>query len=261
MAYAQVAVDTTLHEYAFLVELIVDKWVPRLSVAPEQVSALAEQFWAEFDRHHLRLTPYGGVVQALAELQDAIPDMAVAVLTDCPEDIAVERLSILGVLPYIDGIVAVKSQPPQLEDPALEACVDASARRIAARIELGRQLQLQVAVAPEHAKPSAVGLGVIVEWLQVQPGNVFILGDKTTKEGLAAVSWHNENRIRFLRAAYGDVPCERHVIAGMHITSLVSKGKESTDGVLVHQHLDAFPRLIQCLTTSLSRQGKDKDVN
>lgn len=256
-AYAHIAVETTLHEYAFLVERLVDAWQPKLKVTPEQVAVLADEFWRAFDEEHRRLTAYDGVVQALAGLQDAIPDIAVAILTDAPEDIAVERLSILGVLPYVDGIVAVKSETPVLENPNLAGCVDASLLRIAARMALGRNLQLQVAVPPQHAKPSAVGLGVIVEWLGVQPGNVFILGDKTSKEGAAAAGWHQShlNRIRFLRAAYGDVNDEAHLHAGMHISSLASKGPERTDGVPVHAHLDEFPQLMRCLAESLSGKG------
>jgi phosphoglycolate phosphatase-like HAD superfamily hydrolase len=273
--YAEVASTTTLHEYAFAVEAISSKLSLQRSLSFKTIEAAAEKFWQRFAQAHPKINLYDGVIETLKRLRAHTPDLKMIILTDSPEWVALQRLSITGILPLVDGVVAIKTEEPSLRHQGYRGCIEATRQRIEAAManEKTEHLILNLALPAKFAKPSSAGIELIRSRLGAMPGQLIICGDKDSKEGKAAAHWRkrqeqmgtNENPIHFIRANYGnhDLNHPRYAELSKQISSLASPAecKKAPEIVPIEKlatvtsSIERFEQLPALLNEILDRTG------
>ncbi|MBP9091232.1 HAD hydrolase-like protein [bacterium] len=266
--FAEVATATTLHEYGFAVEEIACRLKLHRSLSYKKIEEMSEHFWQSFAAAHHKIEVYQGVHDTLAQIRAQHKDLKIVVLTDSPEWVALERLSLTNLLPLVDGVVAIRTEDPKVRQRVYRDCIKSTRRRIdAAQEKVNKQhLLLNMSVPSACAKPSAGGIELIAKRLGVVSGQIIICGDKDTKEGLAAAQWrkkqqlhgHIDRPIHFVRANYGnhDLEHSRYLELASHIPSLAgSKGKD-TPSVPVLSSLDRFDQLNDVLADTLASSSR-----
>jgi|GEM_PF-675319 len=261
--FAEVASATTLHEYGFAVEEIACRLKLHRSLSYKKIEALSEQFWQSFAIAHQKIEVYQGVHDTLAQIRAQHKELKIVILTDSPEWVALERLSLTNLLPLVDGVVAIRTEDPKVRQRGYRDCIKNTRRRI----ELGQEkinkqhLLLNMSIPSTIAKPSAGGIELIAKRLGVVSGQIIICGDKDTKEGLAAAQWrkrqqlhgHVDIPIHFVRANYGnhDLDHSRYLELASHIPSLSSGKGKNTPAVPVLSSLYRFEQLNDVLADTL----------
>ncbi|NJL72396.1 MAG: HAD hydrolase-like protein [Candidatus Competibacteraceae bacterium] len=114
--FAEVAGATTLHEYGYIIEAIASKLKKHRSVTHRKIERVSEKFWHEFSQEHKKIRTYDYVHSTLKEIRGKFQGLKIVVLTDSPEWVTLERLHLTGLLPLIDGIVAVRTEVPKLRN-------------------------------------------------------------------------------------------------------------------------------------------------
>ncbi len=232
--FADIAKATTLHEYAFAVESIAFKLSAHRILSQNHIAEVAHLFWQAFARAHSTIALYPGVLETLNSIRSQFPETTIIILTDSPEWVAIERLQLTGVLPLVDGVVAIRSEQPRLRCKAYNDTLHLSRKRIEkiiAEIDTDH-LRLQMAIPAAYAKPSSAGIELIASRLDQSIKQIVIVGDKDSKEGQAAQHWRQQESrvagssrsIDFVRADYGnhDLDHPRYVELAKHIPSLKS---------------------------------------
>lgn len=259
--FAKFAMKTSLHEYAFIVESIADE-CPDLNLSAELVSEVADDFWRAFNLAHCEIEGYPELVETLRHLRSTCPGTAIVALTDAPDFLSPSRLAHIGALPHFDGIVAIECARKEMKNPAYRVCELESRHRME-MMQQGRcdGLLLQASLPHPFAKPSDVGIGLIIEWLGLPADRVIICGDKESKEGLAAENWHKANphaegEITYLRAYYGakDVMDEQYVKLGKKISTMAPKAPADDHGIRVHADLETFKDIIPHVERKFARR-------
>lgn len=262
--YAEVALATTLHEYAFIVEAICSRLNLQKLLTYETIRAAARQFWRRFASEHEKIQLYDGVRETLGQMRVQFKDLKIIILTDSPEWVALERLSITGILPLVDGVVAIRTEEPRLRHEGYRDCLQETRRRVDAIQDKinKRHLMLNLSMPASFAKPSSAGVELIAKRLGLASGQIIICGDKDTKEGQAAhqfrkrqrLSGAPENQIDFVRADYGshDLHHSRYASLAKQIRSL--SGSQSVDSapVAVSGAIGRFDQLPAALSELLS---------
>lgn len=212
--YGDVALATTLHEYAFVVETIAAKVKAHRHLSQQKIMALAESFWDSFQKQHQNIQVYEGVHQTLASLRAHFRSLDIIILTDSPDWVAIERLALTGLLPLVHGVVAIRTEMPELRHSRYRECLQKSKERILSikHKHDTRHLKLKLAISKACAKPSCAGIELIARTLDSALGELMICGDKDTKEGMAAQNWRQYQRltseptkdIHFIKADYGN---------------------------------------------------------
>ena len=229
--YAEVASATTLHEYAFVVETIAARLKAHSKLSFDAVSQLSAEFWHRFDGEHKKIQVYDGVHETLQGLRRTFANLDIVILTDSPEWVALDRLALTGLLPLVDGVVAIASEAPKLRLRGYRECLRSSKRRIDERQRRHdlSHLKVNMAIPATFAKPSSAGIELIASRLGCLSGQIVICGDKDTKEGHAAQNWRQRQAysgsqmdIQFVKADYGnhDLFDERYQVLESHIPSL-----------------------------------------
>lgn len=261
--FAEVASATTLHEYGYAVEEIACRLKLHRSLSYKKIEEMSEQFWQSFAKAHQKIEVYQGVHDTLAQIRAQHKSLKIVVLTDSPEWVALERLSLTNLLPLIDGVVAIRTEDPKVRQRGYRDCIKSTRRRIdAVQEKVNKQhLFLNVSVPSALAKPSAGGIELIAKRLGLVSGQIIICGDKDTKEGLAASQWrqkqqlhgHVDRPIHFVRANYGnhDLDHPRYLELASHIPSLSSSKGKDTPAVPVLSSLDRFDQLNDALADTL----------
>ncbi len=219
--YGDVALATTLHEYAFVVETIAAKVKAHSHLPPQKIMALAESFWEGFQKHHQNIEVYEGVHQTLAKLRSHFRSLDIIILTDSPDWVAIDRLALTGLLPLVHGLVAIRTEMPELRHTRYRDCLQKSKDRILAikHKHDTRHLKLKLAISKACAKPSCAGIELIAKSLDGALGELMICGDKESKEGMAAQNWRQYQRltgeptkdIHFIKADYGNYDLTHHL--------------------------------------------------
>jgi FMN phosphatase YigB (HAD superfamily) len=237
--FAEVAQATTLHEYAFVVESICSRLNLHKILTCQTIRSATQQFWQRFASEHQKIQLYDGVRETLGQMRVQFKDLKIIILTDSPEWVALERLSITGILPLVDGVVAIRTEEPKLRHAGYADCLHETRQRVDAIQEKisKRHLLLNLSMPASFAKPSSAGVELVAKRLGLASGQIIICGDKDTKEGQAAnqfrkwqrLSGMPENRIDFVRADYGnhDLHHSRYVNLAKQIRSL--SGSQSLD--------------------------------
>ncbi|MFA7337530.1 MAG: HAD hydrolase-like protein [Candidatus Obscuribacterales bacterium] len=261
--FAEVARATTLHEYGFAVEEIACRLKLHRSLSYRKIEEMSEHFWQSFASAHKKIEVYQGVHETLAQIRTQHQGLKIVVLTDSPEWVALERLSLTNLLPFVDGVVAIRTEDPRVRQRGYRDCIKSTRRRIeAVQEKINKQhLLLNMSVPSAFAKPSAGGIELIAKRLGVVSGQIIICGDKDTKEGLAAAQWrkkqqlhgHVDRPIHFVRANYGnhDLDHSRYLELASHIPSLSSGKGKDTPAVPVLSSLDRFDQLNDVLADTL----------
>ncbi len=270
--FAEVAQATTLHEYAFAVEAISCSLRIQRSLSYKTIQAASEQFWCRFASAHEKIELYEGVHKTLDAMRAEFRDLKIVILTDSPEWVALERLSITGLLPLIDGVVAIRTEDPRLRQRGYRDCVKVARQRIeTAQEKVNKQhLLLNMSIPAAFAKPSSAGIELIARRLGVATGRMVICGDKDTKEGQAAAHWRQRQQldgipqgsIDFVRANYGnhDLHHSRYTDLAKHIHSLSSSAVKETQPVPVSSSIDRFDQLPGVLREILSTGNRKHAV-
>lgn len=265
--YADVAQATTLHEYAYIVETIASKLKAHKKVSYNELAQHTNAFWEAFHLAHPRLEVYEGVHQTLTEIREEYKNVDIVILTDSPEWVALERLSLTGLLPLIDGLVAIRTETPKLRHRGYRDCLKSTKQRldnIHNRHETDH-LKLNIAIPSIFAKPSSAGIELAAERLGCDSGQIIICGDKDGKEGQAAQNWrlrqaatgNTQNSIHFIKADYGnhDLHHPQYQELEKHIPSLkaAKPGHESPYQVPMFKALEQFAHLANSLEQILSQ--------
>ena len=269
--FAEVALATTLHEYAFVVESICSILNRHKSLSFNSIRHASEQFWNRFAEAHQQIRVYEGVKETLACIRDQFPALKIIILTDSPDWVALERLSITGLLALVDGVVAVRTQEPRLRLEGYKECMQANRQRINATMAKvnKRHLILNLYLPAAYAKPSSCGIELVARRLSLSNEHIIICGDKDSKEGKAAQQFRfrqdhfsgmPECTIDFVRANYGnhDLQHSRYAHLGQQIRSLAGSQNQSDPPVRVARSIDRFEQLfgaIGSLLTSKDRQN------
>lgn len=253
--FAEVATTTTLHEYGFAVEEIACRLKLHRSLSYKKIEEMSEQFWQSFAAAHQKIEVYEGVHETLAQIRSQHKDLKIVVLTDSPEWVALERLSLTGLLPLVHGLVAIRTEDPKLRQRGYRDCIKSARRRIEAAQEKANKqhLLLNMSIPSTFAKPSSAGIELIAKRLGVVSGQIIICGDKDSKEGLAAAHWRKKSHlhanydrpIHFVRANYGnhDLDHSRYLELASHIPSLSGSKSKDIPAVPVLSSLDRFEQL------------------
>ncbi|HND67611.1 MAG TPA: HAD hydrolase-like protein [Candidatus Obscuribacter sp.] len=269
--FAEVAGATTLHEYGYIIEAIASRLKKHRSVTHRKIERASERFWHEFSQEHKKIRTYDHVHSTLKEIRMQFPGLKIVVLTDSPEWVTLERLHLTGLLPLVDGIVAIRTEVPKLRNRGYQRGLrlrQEEMRRLQEKIDR-RHLQLHMAIPASYAKPSSAGIELAAKRLAV--GNqIIIVGDKDHKEGLAARSWHlSQNaqerqsasiRINYVRAHYGnyDLDHPRYLDLASHIPSLKAGIAEPVTGIEPVKSLDSFAHMTQTLEEIFSEQSEQQ---
>ncbi|MBA3992291.1 MAG: hypothetical protein C0469_02105 [Cyanobacteria bacterium DS2.3.42] len=262
--FAEIALATTLHEYAFVVEAICSKLNLHKSLTCQTIKVAAQQFWRRFAIEHEKIQLYDGVRETLSQIRVQFKDLKIIILTDSPEWVALERLSITGILPLVDGVVAIRTEEPKLRHAGYADCLQETRQRVDTLQEKinKRHLLLNLSMPSSFAKPNSAGVELVAKRLGLASGQIIICGDKDTKEGQAAHQFRQmqlhsgtpKNRIDFVRADYGnhDLHHSRYVNLSKHIRSLA--GSQSVDfaPVPVSSAIGRFDQLPAVLDQLLS---------
>lgn len=267
--FADVALATTLHEYAFVVESICSLLNRHKFLSFRNIRHASEQFWNRFAEAHQQITIYEGVKETLACIRDQFPTLKIIILTDSPEWVALERLSVTGLLPLVDGVVAVRTQEPRLRLEGYKDCMRANRHRIEAAMAKvnKRHLILNLSLPAAYAKPSSCGIELVARRLSLSDGRMIICGDKDSKEGKAAhqfrlrqghLSGLPECTIDFVRANYGnhDLEHARYVHLGRQIRSLAGSQNQNETPVTVARSIDRFEQLFGAIGSLLSAHAR-----
>ncbi|MBS1997738.1 MAG: hypothetical protein JSS86_15555, partial [Cyanobacteria bacterium SZAS LIN-2] len=75
--FAEVALATTLHEYAFAVEAISCRLAKQRTLSYKKIRAASEQFWQRFARAHESIELYAGVKETLYRLRAQFRDLKI----------------------------------------------------------------------------------------------------------------------------------------------------------------------------------------
>ncbi|MCC7527619.1 MAG: hypothetical protein IT342_03790 [Candidatus Melainabacteria bacterium] len=237
--FAEVAQATTLHEYAFVVEAICSRLNLQKILTYQTIRGAAQQFWRRFGSEHEKIQLYDGVRETLGQMRIQFKNLKIIILTDSPEWVALERLSITGILPLVDGVAAIRTEEPKLRHAGYADCLQETRQRVDAIQEKTskRHLLLNLSMPASFAKPSSAGVELVAKRLGLASGQIIICGDKDTKEGQAAHQYRQmqlhsgtpKNQIDFVRADYGnhDLHHSRYVNLSKHIRSL--SGSQSVD--------------------------------
>ncbi len=266
--FAEVASTTTLHEYAYIVEAIASKLRIQRTLSFEKIEMISEQFWQRFDQAHRKIELYDGVIETLKRIRVRYESLEIIILTDSPEWVALQRLSLTGLLPLVDGVVAIRTEEPALKHKGYQRCITAARQRVEramSKIQT-EHLALNLAIPASFAKPSSAGIELIINRLGAMPGQVIICGDKDSKEGKAAAQWRmqeakqgkKDNPIHFVRANYGnhDLHHPRYRELGEHISSLKISAKNGAPE-LVSNSIERFEHLQSSLSEILERTGSE----
>ncbi len=257
--FAEVASVTTLHEYAFVVEIIASRLGAHKNLSFEQIKSTAHSFWTGFLERHNSIEVYDGVIETLKEIRLQYPQLRIVILTDSPEWIALERLTKVGVLPLIDGLIAIRTHTPRLRHNGYQACIASSLHRMSQRQSSfdTRHLLFNLSVPHTFAKPNSAGIELAAQRLGITSGQIIIVGDKDTKEGQAAANWrktpgaklHKDSKIHYVRAEYGnhDINHHRYSKLSRQISSLKVSTPYSNSEVEVHKAIEKFAEMKQLL--------------
>jgi len=268
--YAEVASATTLHEYAFVVETIAARLKAHSKISFDAVSELSANFWHRFDGEHKKIEVYAGVHETLVKLRRTFANLDIVILTDSPEWVALDRLALTGLLPLVDGVVAIASEAPKLRLRGYRECLRNSKGRIDDRQRRHdlRHLKLNMAIPSTFAKPSSAGIELIASRLGCLAGQIVICGDKDAKEGHAAQNWRQRQAcasskmdIHYVRADYGnhDLFDQRYQVLEGHIPSLkAAKPYDATPKAPVLSALNRFDEIVETIEPVLSQ---DRSVN
>ncbi|MBS1991087.1 MAG: HAD hydrolase-like protein [Cyanobacteria bacterium SZAS LIN-3] len=270
--FAEVALATTLHEYAFAVEAISCRLAKQRTLSYKKIRAASEQFWQRFARAHESIELYAGVKETLYRLRAQFRDLKIVILTDSPEWVALERLALTGTLPLVDGVVAIRTEDPRLRQKGYRDSVKAARRRIEVKQQkIDKQhLLLNMAIPASFAKPSSAGIELAARRLGFVGGQIVICGDKDTKEGQAAAHWRNrqhliglgDSDIHYVRAQYGNHDLEhgRYVELARHIRSLARPICGDGPTIQPSGSIDSFPQLIDVISPLLSGERRKPEV-
>lgn len=264
--FAEVALSTTLHEYAYVVESICSLLNRHKHLTYRQISQAADQFWSRFAEAHQEIKAYEGVKETLVSLRSQFPSLKIIILTDSPEWVAMERLSIVGLLAHVDGIVAIRTDEPHLSREGYRECVRASRSRIEKVLKSvdKRNLQLNLSLPAVFAKPSSCGIELIARRLSLGDGKLIVCGDKDSKDGLAAHHFRlrqeqlvgsDQCTIDFIRADYGnhDLDDPRYKKLSRQIHSLSGSGNKDSAPVAVSRSIQRFEQLFGAVGSILSK--------
>lgn len=219
--FADVAQSTTLHEYAYVIEAIASKLKKHRSISHKSIERASKRFWQSFHHAHRQIKIYEGVHEVLASIRKRFPGLRLVILTDSPEWITMERLALTGLMPLIDGVVAIRTDMPKLRNRGYQRGLKLRHDEIIERMSRidRRHLQLQMAIPSTYAKPSSAGVELAAQRLNAAD-KLIIVGDKESKEGLAAENWReNKGRqassfaqcsIEFIKADWGNHDLEHH---------------------------------------------------
>ncbi|CAN5721500.1 hypothetical protein BH10CYA1_BH10CYA1_48210 [soil metagenome] len=254
--FAQVATATTLHEYAYMVEVIAHRLESHKKVSFKYLRNISQLFWMRFLEHHQRIELYHGVIETLVEIRVRYPALKIVILTDSPEWIALERLALVGVLPLVDGVVAIRSEAPNLKHTGYRSGIKVVKERLEfmqSRLKRSH-LKLNLAVPASFAKPSAAGIELITKRLGVSSAELIIVGDKDGKEGLAAANWRRYKSIvsggnpaiHFVRAEYGnhDIADSRYSHLSKQIRSLKAPTAAVIPEIPLRRSINKFAEIL-----------------
>lgn len=265
LIYADIAKATTLHEYAFAIECIACRLASHRHLSQKRISEVAHLFWQAFSAAHPNIRVYRGVIETLRTIRAAFPLFQIIIMTDSPEWVALERLHLTGILPYVDGVVAIRSDEPKLRYKGYRHNIADSRARIETLMSMvpTKHLRIKMAIPSAYAKPSSAGIELISSRLGPSCKQLIIVGDKDGKEGIAAHNFRvNSHRsgmshktIDFVRAAYGnhDLHHERYQTLGEHIPSLQSSAGNGGRNISVTASLDSFMELPTVLEQALQK--------
>lgn len=258
--FADVAIATTLHEYAFVVEAISCRISAHRHLSYKKISCISEQFWQRFSSAHQKIELYKGVRETLSRIRAHYKGLRIIILTDSPEWVALQRLHITGILPLIDGLVAIRTEEPKLRQRGYRDCIRTTRHRIeSTQSKINKNhLMLNLSIPAAFAKPSSSGIELIAKRLGVTAGQMIICGDKDTKEGQAAErcrrrqlsAGNPENAIHFVRADYGnhDLNHSRYTDLAKEIRSLSSSASKLSEPVPVADSIEKFEDLFETVT-------------
>jgi FMN phosphatase YigB (HAD superfamily) len=257
--FAEVAAATTLHEYAFVVEIIASRLSVHRNLTFQQIKSTAHSFWRSFLERHESIELYDGVIETLNDIRRQHPQLKIVILTDSPEWIALERLTKIGVLPLIDGLIAIRTHTPRLRHSGYQSCIASSLQRMSQHQSNfdTKHLLFNLSVPSKFAKPSSAGIELAAQRLGVTSGQIIIVGDKDTKEGQAAANWrktpsaqlYHNSRIHYVRAEYGnhDINHQRYSKLSNQISSLKISRSLRSGEVEVHRSIENFKEMKQLL--------------
>jgi phosphoglycolate phosphatase-like HAD superfamily hydrolase len=268
--FAEVATATTLHEYAFVVEVIASRLRAHRKISFRQIKSIANTFWTSFLEMHDKIELYPGILETMREIRRKHPRLQTVILTDSPEWIALERLSKVGVLPLIDGIVAIRTNTPRLRHRGYQDCVGGTMQRIAQSqyaIDT-RHLKFSLSVPSSFAKPNSGGIELAAKRLGIGSVPIVILGDKDSKEGQAAANWHMRQRHRpgkgseiyYVRAEYGnhDIDHPRYGELSGQISSLKVSPQNQNPDVKPHKAIHKFEEMEPLLNDIIGAQTQSR---
>lgn len=253
---------SSLHDYIHVWHEIV-RGFEDFKIDEQSLMEIIEQFFSIFEAHHATIRPYGDPVSVLEKLSKR-PEVVNVLITDGPDYVAETRSNLIKILPYFDGLIAIRSELPDIEGQHLSDCFRAD------RIERMRQdvprdhLALNVGLPEAHAKPSPIGLGLAMEFFSVPPSRTLIIGDNVAKEGMAAFNLYDAQRrhdpqaqrVRFIRALYGQQKLAEGCVRQDWNTSFVVSRKifllRSKCMRILH-HLRTF--------SATSRRCSDRSIN
>lgn len=256
--YTEIARRTTLHEYAYLAELIAFKLKAHEKMSKEQTKQAISTFWQTFSDRHKEIRTYESVVQTLKRIKAIHPDLKIIVLTDSPDWVAYERLELTGILELVDGLVAIRTERPKLRKRFYSDLLDASERRVLLQRTKAKHLLFQKSLPATYCKPNSAGIELILGWLGFpNPESVIICGDRETKEGLAAQNWRGSRTklglqsgaIHFVRALYGqaDYGHPKYEVVAKHIPSLAITHAPEDFDYAISADLTDFSELLPVL--------------
>lgn len=234
--FADVAQSTTLHEYAYVIEAIASKLKKHRSISHRSIERASRRFWQSFHHAHRQIKIYDGVHEVLASIRKRFPGLRLVILTDSPEWVTMERLALTGLMPLIDGVVAIRTDMPKLRNRGYQRGLKLRHDEIIERMSQidRRHLQLQMAIPAAYAKPSSAGVELAARRLHAED-KLIIVGDKESKEGLAAENWRQNKvdkaqtecsleqcSIDFIKADWGNHDLDHHRYRELqsHIPSL-----------------------------------------
>lgn len=270
--YAEVASATTLHEYAYVVEAICSRLRMQQSLSYKAIAEISHQFWNRFAREHEKIELYDGVIATLTEIRSRFKELKIVILTDSPEWVALERLAITGILPLVDGVVAIRTDDPKLRQRGYRECIKIARQRVDAKQSKvdKKHLLLNASIPAAFAKPSSAGIELIARKFGAVNGQLIICGDKDTKEGQAAAQWRKrrhllnmpESRIHYVRANYGnhDLHHETYAELARHIPSLSGSKSKNTPAVPLLSSIERFDHLLHVLAEALSDRDRKPAV-
>lgn len=256
--FTEIAQRTTLHEYAYVAELIAFKLKAHQKLSKSQTEQAINAFWQTFSDRHKEIRIYESAVHTLKRIKALHADLKIIVLTDSPDWVAYERLELTGILELIDGLVAIRTERPKMRKRFYSDLLDVSEKRVSSQRSKAKHLLFQKSLPATYCKPSSAGIELILSWLGMpNPESVIICGDRETKEGLAAQNWRSSRTqlglqsgaIHFVRALYGqaDYAHPKYEELAKHIPSLAITHAPKDRDYAVSADLARFSELVPAL--------------